>query len=79
MSSSTMKVDCPMCGSDDCNYTVEQLGQAIQAKIVKIIEFCNKCTYTKVRIIINSKDVFSETKPADSEDTELIYSYLGRE
>lgn len=79
MFSQTTRIRCPKCGSDDCNYTVEKLGDAIHASLGKTTEFCNHCTYTKVRITINTKEIFTETKLPDSEDTELEYKFFGRE
>lgn len=75
----TIKVRCPKCGSDDCNYTTEDLGKAIRARIGRVTTFCNKCTYTKVVITISGKEIFTETKMPDSDDTELVYMFLGKE
>jgi len=76
----TTRTICPKCQSDDCNYTTEELGQAIVARVYKRTTFCNKCTYTKVSISIASHEVFRETKdPEFGGDTELEYMYLGRE
>lgn len=79
MTSHTTRITCPKCGSDDCNYTTEPLGEAIVARIGKRTTFCNKCTYTQVSITIANSEIFRETREAGSEETELEYMYLGRE
>lgn len=73
MTSHTTKIDCPKCGSDDCNLTTESLGEAIVAGIGKRTTFCNKCTYTKVVIFIGGGEVFTEEKLPGSDETEHEY------
>ena len=75
----TYKVRCPKCGSDDCNYTRENLGEAIRASFNTVTTYCNKCTYCLVQLLVNNKEIFRETKEAGTEDTELQYSFLGKE
>ncbi len=77
--SHTYMIRCPKCGSDDCNYTRESLGEAIRASFNTLRTYCNKCTFTSVVLLINNKEIFRETKEAGSEDTELVYSFLGTE
>lgn len=76
--SHTIKVECPRCKSDDCNSTYDELGNLIRLSITKITVFCNHCTYTKVGLLANRKEIVRETKEPDGEDTEIDYIYLGR-
>lgn len=77
--SRTIKVECPKCKSDDCNATYEELGELIRLSIAKATVFCNHCTYTKVGLLVNRKELVVETQEAGSDDTEIDYIYLGRE
>jgi len=79
MTSLTIKIVCPKCDSADCNFTTEDLGNAIVAGIRKHTTFCNTCTYTKVSISIAGSEIFTETRLPGSDETELEYKYLGRE
>ncbi len=79
MTSYTTRISCPKCNSDDCNLTTEDLGKAIVADIRKRTIFCNRCTYTKVSISIAGKEIFTEERLSGSDETELTYTYLGRE
>ena len=79
MTSHTMKIRCPKCDSGDCNLTTEDLGKAIVVDIRRRITFCNTCTYHQVSLTIGGKEIFTETKLPGSDETELVYAYLGRE
>jgi len=74
----SMPTRCQKCGSYDCSFNVESLGKAIRARIVKTITFCNTCTYTKAVITIADKEIFTETKLPDSDETELECKFLAR-
>lgn len=74
----TIKVECPRCKSDDCNATYEELGELIRLPIAKATVFCNHCTYTKVGLLVNRKELVRETKEPKDEDTEIEYMYLGK-
>lgn len=73
----TSKRMCPKCGSDDCNLTTEQLGKLIVADVRKRTVYCNKCTYTKVSLIVHVSEICVESKEPGYEDTDLEYKYLG--
>ncbi len=75
----TVKVRCPKCGSDDCNHTREHLGEAVHASFDTLTTYCNKCTYCVVQLLVNNKEIFKETKEAETEDTELQYMFLGKD
>ncbi len=79
MTSYTTKEFCPKCTSADCNLTIEELGKAIVADVKKRTTYCNTCTYNKVSIIIANKEIFTEERLPGSDETELTYTYLGRE
>lgn len=74
----TIKVECPRCKSDDCNATYEELGELIRLSVAKATVFCNSCTYTKVGLLVNRKELVVETQEAESDETEIEYMYLGR-
>jgi len=76
---STYTVQCPKCGSGDCNSTREFLGKAITTDIGIRTVFCNACTYRKVSVIIGVREIFTETRLPGSDETELDYMYLGKE
>ncbi len=77
--SHTMKVECPKCKSGDCFTTVERPSELICASVVTVRVFCNSCTYTKVSLLVNRKELVVETKEPESDDTEIVYTYLGQE
>ncbi len=79
MTSYTTTIPCPKCGSGDCNLTTEDLGKAIVADVRKRTTYCNACTYNKVSIIIAGSEIFIEERLPGSDETELTYTYLGRE
>lgn len=75
--SHTMKAECPKCKSDNCNATYEDLGELIRVSITKVTVHCNSCTYTKVGLLINRKELVTETKEPEFDETEIEYTYLG--
>ncbi len=77
--SHTMRTDCPKCKSGNCNATYEKLGELIRVSVATMRVFCNSCTYTKVGLLVNRKELVVETKEPEDEDTEVEYRYLGRE
>ena len=78
-SSTTSKVRCPKCGSDDCNYTVESLGELVAATLRRHTTFCNQCTYVKVSLVVNAREICVETRLPGQEDTDLEYHYPGKD
>ena len=77
--SHTIRVECPKCKSGDCNATYEELGELIHLNIAKATVFCNHCTYTKVGLLVNHKELVVELQEAGSDDTEIEYRYLGKD
>ncbi len=77
--SHTMNVECPKCKSGDCNATFEDHGELIRVSITTVRVYCNFCTYTKVGLLVNRKELVVETKEPESDDTEIVYTYLGQE
>ena len=75
----TIKVECPKCKSDDCNATLEELGELIRLPIAKATVFCNHCTYTKVGLLVNRNELVVESRESGSDDTEIEYRYLGKD
>ncbi len=73
----TLKTKCPHCGSDDCNETLDYLGELIKIRLAKRIIFCNHCTYTKVTVTIGTKEVFTETQLPGTDETEAVYAFHG--
>ncbi len=79
MVSYTTKVVCPKCNSEDCNLTMEELGNLIVALIRIRVVHCNSCGYSKVSLIVINGVICTETRLPGEEDTEIEYMYLGRE
>lgn len=57
--SSTVKVECPSCGSGDCNDTKEACD-VLGMEVVGHTIFCNSCGYTKRRLLHKGKEIFKE-------------------
>lgn len=79
MTSHTTKIECPKCRSEDCNFTAEELGKAIKASMRTATVRCNKCTYTKVSVLISGHELFTEEQILGNEETILSYMFLGQE
>lgn len=75
MTSSTIRITCPYCGSDDCNMTSTQLGKLITVGVRETAISCNSCTYNKVSLIVHVSEICTETRLPGNEDTELKYIY----
>lgn len=75
----TTRMTCPRCGSVDCNHTTEDLGKMIVADVRTSTVYCNACTYSKVALIVNNREVVTETRVPEYDDTEIEYKFLGQE
>ncbi len=79
MTSSTTRIQCPKCKSDNCNNTVADVGALIVMDIRTRTVFCNACGYKVVSLLVGGRVLVTETKLPGDEDTEIEYYYLGRD
>ncbi len=75
----TTKIECPKCKSGDCNLTRKSMDDLIRVSTATLTTYCNKCTYSRVSLLVNNKVLVTETAEPGSDDTEMEYMYLGKD
>ena len=72
--STTTKIICPECSSEDCNRTFKEIDKLIISTVQTVTIFCNHCGYTKASLLANRREVVTEERLSGGEDTEIEFA-----